>query len=178
MTKETHTYKHSVVKIINNCVDIDIKKPYGRHFREPVCGSGFFVNINNEKEPYIITCCHVVDNAINLDIQFSGETSIKYPATVISLFPEHDIALMKVTNYEEVNAKNNIKCMQLLSYRLNLEDFYNFITPLENATAIGFPLASDTISMTTGRISRWEDYKIQHTTVINGGNSGGPLIIH
>ena len=150
------------VKVISQKINYDWIHPYKNKETLKSVGSGFFIN----KEGYIITCSHVIENAnkVYIEIPYYGEE--KMEVNVVGLCPDLDIALLKTINYKN-------------------EDFYTLhdrskiytMTPGEDVYAIGFPLGQDNLKFTKGIISGRQYSKIQTDTPINPGNSGGPLLL-
>jgi S1-C subfamily serine protease len=133
-----------------------------------VSGSGSIIKGNR-----ILTNAHVVANNTFIEVQRYGERK-KYIAHVEAVSHQLDLALLKVEEEEE---------------------FFSGIKPLEIGTlpfigdeisVYGFPLGGDTMSVTTGVVSRIEHQKYAHSgeyflaiqidAAVNGGNSGGPAI--
>lgn len=121
-------------------------------------GTGFFINGNGN----ILTCHHVIENAVKLFINVPKSGKKNYRAYITSIYPELDIALLKVINFPN-------------KYFLKMGDSDNCIIG-SDVTAVGYPLGSDTTKITKGIISGREDYLIQTDTIFNEGNSGGALL--
>ena len=123
-------------------------------------GSGFFVN----NEGYIITNDHVVNNCKSVWVQ-NVENTI--PASIIHKHPANDLAIIKI----EQSTPNYAK-------------FTNSTNPVEDVMALGFPrgdILGSEIKRTKGSISslsgiKGDTFSLQHTALIQKGNSGGPLI--
>ena len=130
-------------------------------------GSGSIISGNR-----ILTNAHVVANQTFLEVKKYGDTK-RYQAKVLEVSHETDLALL------EVNDKH----------------FFKNTTPLEldglpkmqdKVTVYGYPMGGNTISISTGIVSRIEHniyahsgqsfLSIQIDAAINPGNSGGPAI--
>lgn len=131
-------------------------------------GSGFFLN----SQGFILTNYHVVAGADEIKItRFNGDHSYFYDARVVGLYPEIDLAILKVDGkaaFPVVVFGNSDKS--------KVGDW---------VLAIGSPFGLDQ-SVTSGIISAARqslfiggvEYKdlIQTDAAINPGNSGGPLV--
>ncbi len=121
----------------------------------------------------ILTNAHVVANNTFIEVQRYGERK-KYIAHVEAVSHQLDLAILKVEDEEE---------------------FFKGIKPLkigklpfigDEISVYGFPLGGDTMSVTTGVVSRIEHQKYAHSgeyflaiqidAAVNSGNSGGPAI--
>ncbi len=132
-------------------------------FKQRSLGSGFIIN----KEGYIVTNNHVVENADEIRVRLSDEK--EYPAKIVGRDTKTDIALVKIDAAEELPV-------------VPLGDS-DQIQIGEWVVAIGNPFGlSHTV--TTGIISAkgrvigagpYDDF-LQTDASINPGNSGGPLI--
>lgn len=147
----------SVVRITASVLNFNWNKPYLSNVSTAV-GTGFFINNNG----YILTCYHVVDKSYKLEITIPGIGQNKYDAKIISIYPDRDIALLKINNYK------NTEYLKLGNSDL--------IRPTDKVKAVGYMLASDQLKITAGTISGYNNNIIQTDTVINSGNSGGPLL--
>ena len=124
-------------------------------------GTGFVVNANG----YLITCAHVVTDAIKVEATLGGQ---KYPATVLARDDQHDLALLKI-------AAQNLPTVPLADSETGQVG--------QEVRAVGFPMSTvlgENVKVTRGTISginTKEGQKIfQVDAPINPGNSGGPLV--
>ena len=129
-------------------------------------GSGFVVDRNG----YILTNNHVVENATHIDVTLPGDHT-KYTAKVIGTDPELDLAVLKIDAGKELPPLRigNSDGMEVGDW----------------AVAIGSPFGLDQ-TMTAGIISAKgrdlgeRDHQMQRflqtDAAINRGNSGGPLL--
>lgn len=159
MMGKRNTYgdiQYSVVKII--CVERSFSwyKPYKTRTRRGT-GTGFFFDSNG----YILTCAHVIRNAMEISFEVEVEGSEKYPAQLVSICPEKDLAVLKSTKYR------NKKFLHLgNSDELETDD-------TTSGATFGHVLGGNLIP-TVGEINKVGRHL--HTTApINPGNSGGPL---
>ena len=126
-------------------------------------GSGFILS----EDGYVVTNCHVVENATAVQVTLS--TGDEYEAKVIGSDKLNDVALLKIeaTNLPAVKIGS--------SDNLAIGDM---------VCAIGNPLGSLTATQTVGYVSGKDRQvttdnttinMIQTDAAINSGNSGGPL---
>ncbi len=150
------------VKVISQKIIPDWIHPYKNSKTSKSIGSGFFI----DKEGHLLTCSHVIDDAVKIFIEIPNHGDEKIEVEVLGLCPDLDIALLKTKNYKNKDF-----------YHLHDNDHIYDISPGEDVFAIGFPLGQDNIKYTKGIISGRQRGLIQTDTPINPGNSGGPLIL-
>lgn len=133
-----------------------------RELRRRSLGSGFIVN----KEGYIVTNNHVVENASDIKISLSDKE--EFDAKVIGRDPKTDVALIKI------EAKKDLQATPLGdSGKLRVGDW---VVAIGNPFGLGHTVTSGIVSA-KGRIigaGPYDDF-IQTDASINPGNSGGPL---
>lgn len=147
-----------IVKIIANNVTMDWFKPYKTDNETESIGTGFFI----DNDGYIITCSHVVVDAIKIWITIPSIGKERIEAKVVGICDHSDIALLKTINYKP----NSFM-------KLGNSDT---ILPGTKVIAIGYPLGQDRLKQTSGIISGRQDSNFQTDSPINPGNSGGPLV--
>ena len=133
-------------------------------------GTGFFI----DKNGYIATNYHVVEDANNIEIEFIRNGIKKtYSASVIQSDRQNDISIIKINSDE---------------FKPFLKLPYNFKTNISdvgsNIFALGYPMAlslmGTEIKFTDGKISsktgiQGDITSYQISVPIQPGNSGGPL---
>jgi serine protease Do len=137
--------------------------PNPRQFRREGAGSGFIV----DKNGYILTNHHVVDDADGIKVKVSGEKA-EYKARIVGYDLETDIAVLKI------DAGRPLPAVKIAnSDGVQVGDW---------AIAIGAPFELE-MSVTAGIVSalgrdvnRQFQHFIQTDAAINPGNSGGPLV--
>ena len=150
-------WENSVVKINIKSRNIYYSHPLNTFNITDTSGTGFFISNN-----LILTCYHVVKNAINIEILYKNTYFIK--GTIKHILPDDDLALIKIDKIY-----NDIKPLELKSiFQKDIDEVYT----------IGFPLSSTKIKITKGIISGYQDSLIQTDASLNNGNSGGPLVIN
>lgn len=139
--------------------------PWQRKRQFASSGSGFVIPGKR-----ILTNAHCVDYHAQVKVKRRGSDT-KYVASVLAIGDECDIALLTVDD----------------------DEFWNDIIPVsfgdlphlqDSVSVCGFPIGGDTISVTSGVISRIETLSYVHGSAellgvqidaaINSGNSGGP----
>jgi S1-C subfamily serine protease len=148
----------SIVKITTSNIKLDPFCPYKILNDSQGIGTGFFIDMNG----YILTCAHVIQNAIKILITVPSEGQTQYNAEIISICFDRDIALLRITGY------SNTSCCIL--------DDSDTVMPGDEVIAIGYPMGQDKLKFTSGIVSGRQDRYFQTDTPINPGNSGGPLL--
>ena len=158
----------SLVRITVTDVDPDYKAPWNSGGIGRGVGAGFVVAGGR-----IMTNAHVVSNSRYITVEREGDPN-KYPATVLFIANDCDLALIKVASPEF--SKN----MAPLSF--------GGIPELESTvSAYGYPIGGQRMSVTTGIVSRIDFQLYTHSSIdqhlaiqisaqINPGNSGGPVM--
>jgi len=133
-----------------------------RELRRRSLGSGFIIN----REGYIVTNNHVVENASDIKISLSDKE--EFDAKVIGRDPKTDVALIKI------EAKKDLPATPLGdSGKLRVGEW---VVAIGNPFGLGHTVTSGIVSA-KGRIigaGPYDDF-IQTDASINPGNSGGPL---
>jgi S1-C subfamily serine protease len=158
----------SLVRITATEVEPDYRAPWNSGGVQRGIGAGFVIEGNR-----IMTNAHVVSNSRYLTVERDGDPN-KYPATVLFVAHDCDLALVKVAS----------------------PDFFKNMVPLtlggipeleSTVSAYGYPLGGERMSVTTGIVSRIDFQLYTHSSIdshlaiqisaqINPGNSGGPVM--
>ncbi|MFT6746882.1 MAG: S1-C subfamily serine protease/antitoxin component YwqK of YwqJK toxin-antitoxin module [Glaciecola sp.] len=131
-------------------------------------GSGFIINKNG----YVLTNYHVIEDAkqVVVEISTAGDTK-KYDAEVVQSDKINDLAIIKLTGYEEKKIQYAFKSSG--SEGMGAEIF-----------TLGYPLALNgmgkSVKFVDGKISSKTGYKgainsYQMSIPVQPGNSGGPV---
>ena len=137
-------------------------------------GSGVIIS-ENEKEIFILTNYHVVENTTELSVKFIDNKS--YDATIKGVSEGKDIAVVTIE-------KNKISSETLKSIRVatlgdsNELKVGNGIIAIGNALGYGQSVTTGVVSALNREVTT-EKYTlnmIQIDAAINGGNSGGALL--
>jgi S1-C subfamily serine protease len=158
--------KQSIVKIYTVSKVPSYREPWNSSTSRS-SGSGAIIKGNR-----ILTNAHVVANQTFIEVQRYGERK-RYIAKVLNVSHQADMALLEVEDKE----------------------FFKDITPLElgglpemeeKIVVYGFPMGGDTLSATSGVVSRIEHNRYAHSgeafltvqvdAAVNPGNSGGPAL--
>lgn len=158
----TQSLSKKTVKVISQLIRSDWIHPYRNSKTSSSIGSGFFIN----DEGLILTCSHVIEEAVKVFIEVPHHGDEKMEVDVVGLCPKLDIALLKTRNYKNEEY-----------YELHEQNHIYDIKPGADVYAIGFPLGQENIKYTKGIISGRQYGLIQTDTPINPGNSGGPLLL-
>ena len=165
-------YSRAVIDVLEQAragvVSLRVKRRVaGPHAREGEgAGSGFLVT----PDGYLLTNCHVVDGATEVQVQF--EDAVSLPARVVGTDPHTDLALVHVGS---AHTLPSLRLGDSTALRVG-----------QVAIAIGNPLGLGH-TVTTGVISavgrslrapsgRAIENVIQTDASLNPGNSGGPLL--
>jgi S1-C subfamily serine protease len=167
-TRPNGKIQRSLVRITATEVEPDYRAPWNSGGIQRGVGAGFVIEGNR-----IMTNAHVVSNSRYLTVERDGDPN-KYPATVLFVAHDCDLALLKVAS----------------------ADFFKNMTPLtfggipeleSVVSAYGYPLGGERMSVTTGIVSRIDFQLYTHSSIdqhlaiqisaqINPGNSGGPVM--
>ncbi|MFV2082669.1 MAG: PDZ domain-containing protein, partial [bacterium] len=157
----------SLVKIIVQSNPVDLLSPWQNQGVKGFQGSGVIIDGNR-----ILTAAHVIEDAVSIEVKRQGQTR-KYEAEVSIIGDESDLAILTVS---EPNFFKDAVPIPLGK------------TPkIEDAVkAYGFPEGGDSVSATSGIVSRIELSSYVHSwrkllivqidAAINDGNSGGPIV--
>ena len=159
---------NSVVKIFTTATSPNYLEPWENQSFSNATGSGVII-----KDNQILTSAHVVSGGKFIEVQKENDSK-KYEATIKYISNQADLALIEI---EDKSFFSNTKALEIT------ED----VKIKDSVTAIGYPIGGNTISTTTGIVSRIE-YKayawnlwsnllsIQIDAAINSGNSGGAVL--
>lgn len=155
----------SVVKVFCVHTEPNFSLPWQRKRQFSSSSSGFVISGRR-----ILTNAHSVEHYTQVKLKKRGSDT-KFLATVLAIGTECDIAMLTVDDDEFWNGVSPVEFGDLPS--------------LQDAVAVvGYPIGGDTISVTSGVISRIEILSYVHGSTellglqidaaINSGNSGGP----
>ncbi len=159
--------RDTVVQVFSQIAEINTLEPYKTPNQYTAYGTAFFINA----EGYLITNAHVINQARAIWIQMPSLGKEIIDVVMVSISPERDIALMKLTpeSYEKVKSK-----LGKIPY-LALGNSDNVFRS-DEVMALGYPLGQQCLKSTTGVISGREQNMIQMSAALNPGNSGGPTL--
>lgn len=160
--------RDSMVKIYCVQNEPDYDNPWNMSGPETFSGSGCVIEGNR-----ILTNAHVVSDHTFIMVRLHGQSQ-KYPAKVIAVSHEADLALLGV---DEPSFFRGVRPLKL-----------DGLPEIEQEVIVcGFPEGGDMLSTTKGVISRIEMQRYVHSMIgllagqldaaINPGNSGGPVLV-
>jgi S1-C subfamily serine protease len=164
---EFNTIRKSLVKIYTRTSVPDIRSPWQNRGMGATTGSGVIIGENQ-----ILTNAHVVANQVNVEVKREGAPR-RYNARVLHVGHECDLAIITVDDPEFFDGSLPMEIGETPYIR-------------DSVSVYGFPLGGETISVTSGIVSRIEVSRYAHSgrslllvqidAAINPGNSGGPVI--
>ena len=156
----------SIVKIYTVFKSPSYDTPWNSRVQS-ASGSGVVIDGNR-----ILTNAHVVANTTFLEVKRNGDTK-KYRAKIEFVSHQVDLAIIKLVDEKFFDGVRALK-------------FGKRPVKEQKVSVYGFPLGGNTLSITTGIVSRIEHVSYVHSgeiflgvqvdAAINGGNSGGPAI--
>ncbi|KAL4448415.1 hypothetical protein ABPG75_005634 [Micractinium tetrahymenae] len=162
----------SAVKVFAELTPPDYSYPWQRGSSQSVTASGVMVRGPRE-EPWIITNAHAVDWATSVQLKRSWDDR-KFDARVVAMARDGDLALLTVEDPKFWEGA------VFATFAASLP------SPRDQLTVVGFPVGGNTVSVTSGIVSRIDVVQyafsgrhllaIQTDAAINGGNSGGPAL--
>lgn len=150
----------STVQIKCICRTIDIFNPLHKHKTDETVGSGFLFDIV-QGHPCVITCAHVVENAVNaqkISVFISGK---EYNASLFTLCSDRDVAILKLDTTE-------------WPYPPVEKGIETDLKPLSHVVVIGYELGGH-IKHRKAKFNGWQDWRLQLDGAINQGDSGAPV---
>ncbi|PNW86569.1 hypothetical protein CHLRE_02g092000v5 [Chlamydomonas reinhardtii] len=161
----------SVVKIFCTSANPNYALPWQMMAQSKSTATGFVVAPLNSRR--ILTNAHAVTNQVQVMLRKHGNAR-KYPARVLAVGHECDIAMLTVDNDEFwTGDMEALEVGQLPSMQ-------------EAVMVVGFPTGGDNVCVTKGVVSRLDRQVYSHgrcallttqtDSAINSGNSGGPVL--
>ncbi|CAI9112552.1 OLC1v1013017C1 [Oldenlandia corymbosa var. corymbosa] len=155
----------AVVKVFCVHTEPNFSLPWQRKRQYSSSSSGFVI-----KGKRVLTNAHSVEHYTQVKLKKRGSDT-KYVATVLAIGTECDIAMLAVEDDEFWEGVSPV-------------DFGDLPALQDAVTVVGYPIGGDTISVTSGVVSRIEILSYVHGSTellglqidaaINSGNSGGP----
>lgn len=164
-------YMDAVVKVYCVHTEPNYSLPWQRKRQFATTSTGFMINTGGGSHRWLLTNAHSVEYHSQVKVKRRGDDR-KFLAKVLTIGTECDIALMTVED----------------------DAFWADVAPLafgslphlQDAVAVvGYPVGGETISVTSGVVSRIEVTSYAHSSTellgvqidaaINSGNSGGPV---
>ncbi|KAL5582500.1 hypothetical protein UlMin_014942 [Ulmus minor] len=155
----------AVVKVFCVHTEPNFSLPWQRKRQYSSSSSGFILGGRR-----VLTNAHSVEHHTQVKLKKRGSDT-KYLATVLAIGTECDIAMLTVSDDEFWEGVSPVE--------------FGDLPALQDAvTVVGYPIGGDTISVTSGVVSRMEILSYVHGSTellglqidaaINSGNSGGP----
>ncbi|XP_010913539.1 protease Do-like 9 [Elaeis guineensis] len=155
----------AVVKVFCVHTEPNFSLPWQRKRQYSSSSSGFIIGGRR-----VLTNAHSVEHYTQVKLKKRGSDT-KYVASVLAIGTECDIALLTVSDDEFWKGVSPVE--------------FGSLPALQDAvTVVGYPIGGDTISVTSGVVSRMEILSYVHGSTellglqidaaINSGNSGGP----
>lgn len=183
--KLTNELRSSIVRIEKIETLVNWFEPYGEKPQASAVGTGFAAKLvtpaglvppNSDADPVFITNAHVVQNAQAVKIQFPAVGEESFDGHVPVIYEDHDLAVVKLADPASFTRYLEAKNFSLRALPIRKHDEVMGL----NVAAIGFPLGSSTLKLSTGVIAGTELVQgmtvFQCTAPISPGNSGGPLL--
>eukprot|EP00878_Enallax_costatus_P009462 GHUV01009887.1.p1 GENE.GHUV01009887.1~~GHUV01009887.1.p1 ORF type:complete len:535 (+),score=127.38 GHUV01009887.1:151-1755(+) len=164
-TADSDTLMEAVVKVFCVHTEPNFSLPWQRKRQYSSNSSGFIISGRR-----ILTNAHCVDHHTQVKVKRRGSDK-KYVASVLAVGTECDIAMLTV---EDDSFWSGVEPV-----------VFGSLPQLQDAvTVVGYPIGGDTMSVTSGVVSRIEVTSYVHgaaellavqiDAAINSGNSGGP----
>ncbi|BFG32606.1 hypothetical protein CerSpe_188800 [Prunus speciosa] len=155
----------AVVKVFCVHTEPNFSLPWQRKRQYSSSSSGFVIGGRR-----VLTNAHSVEHYTQVKLKKRGSDT-KYLATVLAIGTECDIAMLTVDDNEFWDGVSPVEFGDLPALQ-------------DSVTVVGYPIGGDTISVTSGVVSRIEILSYVHGSTellglqidaaINSGNSGGP----
>ncbi|KAG2501015.1 hypothetical protein HYH03_000835 [Edaphochlamys debaryana] len=165
----------SVVKIFCTSANPNFSLPWQMMAQTKSTASGFVVAPLPARR--ILTNAHAVANQVQVMVRRAGNAR-KFPARVLAVSHEADIAQLTVDNDEFWTGEGGVEALELGALP----------AMQESVMVVGFPQGGDNVCVTKGVVSRLDRQQYSHgrcallTTQtdapINSGNSGGPVLLN
>lgn len=190
-TKQVQRSKKSVARVMGVHRGLNYKEPYRPSDDVEFGGTAFFVDprifgdsfpIETENKRFALTNFHVVDELFKqkcyLGYPEKGKSQIS--ASVVFVVPELDVAILMVDPEEEHPLWFDSE--SVASFMKGIPNLAINERPVkgnsQNVVAIGFPNLSSDYQLCEGCISGRGHSMLQISISLNGGNSGGPLLLN
>lgn len=143
----------------------DLEYPFQQGTPRKTTGTGFFFEAYPSR--YILTCSHVVQDAVSVSFQSPVFGKRFFDTTIVAMCPEFDIALLMCSDTTPPHHGHVSFCGKKAFTATHVGD---------TVQVLGYPLGQDHMKMTQGIISGHQFHQYQIDSPINPGNSGGPVM--
>lgn len=172
MNKKYNTMSETLFRIRTELKRYVPLVPYDMNEDHTVFGTGFVVEWGGTK--YILTCHHVVQNAVRVTATTNDlPDGQARELTIVGLQPHLDVAILTATDSDLHEFLQSAHPFRWESRRMSS------LSPKDRVTVLGFANADRHLHITTGTVSgrtNWPLNRIQTDAVVNEGNSGGPVV--
>ena len=156
-----------VVQIVASTTKSSSTDPLDQQQSQRALGSGFVIS----KTGHIVTNYHVVQNAEEIEVNFSGGDRVK--ASLVGVDPSTDLAVLKV----DMPSDALTPLVLADSDKVQVGDA---VVAIGNPFGLDRTVTSGIVSAVQRSITSPNDFQIDHViqtdAAINHGNSGGPLL--
>jgi serine protease Do len=159
--------KDTVVQVFSQIAEFDFLQPYKTPSQYSAYGTAFFINDQGD----LITNAHVINQARAIWIQIPSLGKQIIDVEMVSISPERDIALLRLTPEGKQKVLSQLGKIPYLKLG-NSDNVFRS----DEVMALGYPLGQQSLKSTTGVISGRERNMIQMDAALNPGNSGGPTL--
>ena len=162
--------ENSIIKIYSTSKSFNYRMPWSTPELFPGTGSGFVIRLNSGLR--IMTNAHVISNSTYIQVT-RPDRAKKYHADLEHVGHDCDLAILKVRDEDFFADLEALSFGPLAKQRQEVD-------------TLGYPAGGDSLSITSGSISRTEVQGYAHSgfellssqtdAAINPGNSGGPVL--
>lgn len=182
----TNDLRSSIVRIQMIERQVNWFEPYEAMPESSAVGTGFAAELlqgsaqvpaDGARDPIFVTNAHVVRNAHAVVVQFPAAGQERFEGFVPVIYEDHDLAVVQLADppsFLEYLRQRNFTLQPLL-----IREHEEVMG--QSVAAIGFPLGSSTLKLSTGVLAGTESEGgrtvYQCTAPISPGSSGGPLLV-
>lgn len=146
-------------------------EPYKSPEQVSASGSAFFI----DSQGFLLTNYHVVSQASGVQLQLPFFGKQRFNVEVVGVYPESDIALLRVAADGCELIKKELGAIPYIS--LGNSDS---VDRAQEISCLGYPLGQETLKITQGIVSGYQEFNgkffLQVTAALNPGSSGGPAL--
>lgn len=165
------TVIHSTVRVNAHAREYNVLRPFQQSAIHTGVGSGVIIDPARlgaharSGAVYVLTCEHVVSQAHEVFLVFPSFSREEHAARILAVCEDTDLAILECV----------LRDMPPGLQPLPLGDS-DKLQEEARVRAYGFPLGQTALKVTDGVYSGYQDSKLQHSSPISKGNSGGPLL--
>jgi serine protease Do len=163
--------EQAVVQLFVQTAMFDWLEPYKPPRQISTFGTGFFI----DSDGHVLTCFHVVSEAVAVQVQVPLLGKERFDLEVVGIYPDRDIALLALTPAAKERFLTFVDHIPFIPIGES-----DLIGRGESVIALGYPLGQETLKITQGVVSGYQELDgevfLQVTAPLNPGNSGGPCV--